>query len=78
MNFRLKNKEKRVKRFKGLKKYITDKKLTNERERERERVNRPKYPLRTLFIKDKFALSKPCKIISSPQNLFLKKALYHF
>ena len=37
MNFSLKNKEKRVKRFKGLKKYITNKKLTNERERERER-----------------------------------------
>ena len=37
MNFRLKNKEKRVKRFKGLKKYITNKKLTRERERERER-----------------------------------------
>ena len=37
VNFRLKNKQKRVKKFKGLKKYITNKKLTNERERERER-----------------------------------------
>ncbi len=41
MNFRLKNKEKRVKRFKGLKKCITNKKLTNERERERERNSLP-------------------------------------
>ena len=38
MNFRLADKEKRVKRFKVLKKYITNKKPTKrERERERER-----------------------------------------
>ena len=37
MNFCPKNKEKWVKNFKGLKKCIANKKLTNERERERER-----------------------------------------